>query len=211
MISVKTNDRFSLQELLEFFRPHRFFAEAQGNDDSNVVPLRLANIVKKLSEPKNGEVRERSIRYIKDSSYAEVETLAAIYRGDDIIVGGLLNSKDCQTNPPFLVRKSGMHSTAGRFHYEVWAVVESAPTDPTLLLELCASVEALGHNICAVPRLVRIAEIGGQVHTFDTRALLSMYQKVKDLFQETRTVVPVARKANVSNLNSFRNNRANCR
>ena len=123
MDNVTTNERFNLQELLEFFRPHSI---KLGDDEErhNVIALRLGNLVKQFSEPELPSTRERTVRRVKPSEHADIETLAAIYRGDDVIVGGLLHSKYCDASPPFLVRKHGLHSAAGRFHYEVWACVE---------------------------------------------------------------------------------------
>ncbi len=186
MKSVKAEQRFNLQELLEFFRPHCIQLK-EGGGANNVVALKLGNFIKDLSEQPNRCERERSVCHIRAGAHADIETLAAIFRGEDIIVGGLLNSDSTVARPPFLVRKHGLHSSAGRFHYEVWACVESAPTDPMLLIELCASLEALGQAIGTVPRLLKIAVLDGVVYDFDTRALLLMYRKIRDMFYESRS------------------------
>jgi hypothetical protein len=186
MKTVKAEQRFNLQELLEFFRPHCLKLEEAGSAN-NVVALKLGNFIKDLSEPPTRRERERSVCHIRSGEHADIETLSAIFRGEDVIVGGLLNSDSTVARPPFLVRKHGLHSSAGRFHYEVWACVESAPTDPMLLLELCASLEAVGEAIGTVPRLLKVAVLDGSVYDFDTRALLLMYGKIKDMFYETRS------------------------
>jgi hypothetical protein len=184
--SVKAEQRFNLQELLEFFRPHCIKLE-EAESVNNVVALKLGNFIRDLSEPPTRAERERSVCYIRPGEHADIETLSAIFRGEDIIVGGLLNSDSTIARPPFLVRKHGLHSSAGRFHYEVWACVESAPTDPMLLIELCASLEAIGEATGTIPRLLKIAILDGSVYDFDTRALLLMYGKIKNTFYETRS------------------------
>jgi len=210
MKSVKTNHRFSLQELLEFFRPHSFrlptAVQSKGANayESNVVPIHLPNLIKELSAPKIATARVRTVRHVRKSSYASVETLAAIYRGDDVISGAVLQSRHCQTAPPFLVRNDSLNSMAGSFHYEVWAFVESAPTDPALLLELCASAEALGESIGRLPKFVRVAVIGGPVLDYETRPLLLMYERIKQLFLDERPAQAQVRKTSISSLDSFR-------
>jgi len=208
MKSVKTDQRFNLQELLEFFRPHCF--KLEDSSDNKVVALKLGNFIKQLTEPATKGERERSVCHIRSSSHADIETLSAIYRGEDVIVGGLLHSKSTIARPPFLVRKHGLHSTAGRFHYEVWACVESAPNDPMLLIELCASLEALGETIGVVPRLLKIAVLDGTVYDFDTRALLLMYEKIKTMFYETRSF-SLVRVSSVVDMSRFRPDGSGCR
>jgi hypothetical protein len=202
MKSVKADKRFNLQELLEFFRPHCISSE-ESTDATNVVALRLGNFIKELSEPATKSERERSVCHISSSEHADIETLSAIYRGEDVISGGLLHSKTTIARPPFLVRKHGLHSSAGRFHYEVWACVERAPGDPLLLIELCASLEAIGETIGTIPRLLKIAVLDGTVYDFDTRALLLMYEKIKEMFYDTQTL-NLVRVSSIADMSKFR-------
>ena len=215
MKSVQTNHRFSLQELLEFFRPHSFkstdkLTERFGLPQAtNLLPVRT-NLVKRLSEPKIGGKRERTVKYIKKGSYASVETLSAMHKGEDIIVGGLLQSKQCEANPPFLVKKHGVHSSVGSFHYEVWACLDNPPTDPLILIELCAAAEALADNIGAMPKFVHIAVFNGQVLDFDTDTLTAIYAEIKAMYFQSSPDGHGRAMRPISNLAAFRSRKAQC-
>jgi hypothetical protein len=190
----KNSERFSLQELLEFFRPHTI--QLGGISSAcNLVPMKLRLI--SLAWATKHKQAPSVCNIDAQSSTSEQDSLAAIKGGADIIAGALLRSENALVYAPFLVRTAGLRGQKGsRVHqYEVWDCVAEPPSDPILLLELYAAAEALHRNTGVMAHFVYVAVADGPQLAFDTTELKRAFEEVKRLYatsriQKVRTSAP---------------------
>lgn len=189
MKNAKTAERFSLQELLEFFRPHIIYAGSasrQMMSVCNLVPMKL-QLVSGLWASKYKQT-PTICRIDVGSSTPDLDTLAAIQAGADIIVDAVLRSGDALISAPYLLRTIAPRSRKSSIthQYEVWECTAESPSDPVMLLELYAAAESLYQNTGAMATSVYVAVADGQQLEFDTTELKRAYDQIKRLYSSCR-------------------------
>ncbi|HEY9759127.1 MAG TPA: hypothetical protein V6C97_28430 [Oculatellaceae cyanobacterium] len=190
MKNAKTTERFSLQELLEFFRPHTIHANSTSRRTMsvcNLVPMKL-RLMSGLWASKYKQT-PTICKIDAGSSTPDLDTLAAIQAGADIIVDAVLRSGDSLVSAPYLLRKITPRSRKSSIahQYEVWECTAKSPSDPVMLLELYGAAESLYQNTGAMAASVYVAVADGQQLEFDTTELKHAFDEIKRLYSSCRS------------------------